>query len=153
MQNNDIATILILAVIVFLCLKFFPRQKGRVVLSFIINNQKIEGVISMIQISATQKQRFKVNFTDAKGNPAQVQAGSVSISVADEAVATVVRDPEDETTFDVLGASPGTTQLNVTADADMGDGVKTISDFSAVEIRPGEAVGVGIVPVGEVQEQ
>ncbi len=152
MELKEILTLIAMAIIVAYCLKFFPRQKPRMVLSFIIDDIKIKGVIQMIQLKATQKQKFKVEFQDAKGNVATVQPGTVSIAVENESVAAIVRDADDETKFEVFGGEPGTTQLNVSADADLGDGIKTVSDFSAVEVRAGDAVGVGIVALSEPED-
>ena len=107
----------------------------------------------MISLKATQKQKFQVQFVDAKGNAAQVQQGTLLIDVADATVAALVRDPDDETKFELMGGTPGVTQINVAADADLGEGVVPVNGFVGVEVRPGDAVGVGIVATGDAEEQ
>ena len=139
--------------LVIYAIEFTPRQKPRMILSFIIDHIKIKGDIDMISLKATQQQKFKIGFVDAKGNAANVEPGSVDISISDESVATVERNPDDETEFTVKAKGTGTAQLNVSADADLGEGVKPVSDFAAVEVRPGDAVGVGIQALGEPEEQ
>lgn len=86
-----------------------------------------------------------------KEKPAPVQAGTVSYASSDPSIFTVDVDPSDETKFTVTGVAPGTAQLDISADADLGDGVRTINAFAAIEVLPAEAAGFNIV-FGEPQE-
>lgn len=98
---------------------------------------------------------------DSKGNQTTVEKGSVSFSSSDESVFVVEEDPEDEMKFKIVGKGPGVAQLTATADADLGEGVKEITGFSAVEVLPGEAVGFAPIffsvptdqPVSEAGEE
>jgi hypothetical protein len=83
---------------------------------------------------------------DRKGNPSNVEPGSVKFSSSDESVFTVAVNPDNELQVTVTAVAPGVAQLNYEADADLdlGDGeTKTINGFAAVEVLPEEAVGFG----------
>lgn len=120
------------------------------------------GDIKSMQI--TDSQQFKITFpapTDKKGFPAKVQDGSVSITVGND-TATVEQNPEDPTnpfSAVVKGARPGAddgsevTAVTISADADLGEGVKTISKAVELMVTSGEASGFGEPTVGDVEEQ
>ena len=120
------------------------------------------GDITSMQI--TDSQQFKITFpapTDKKGFPAKVQDGSVSITVGND-TATVEPNPDDPTNaFSALvkGARPGkddgseVTAVTISADADLGEGVKTISKALELQVTSGEATGFGEPTVGTVEEQ
>lgn len=79
---------------------------------------------------------------DAKGNPAQVQAGSAVWSSSDESVATVTPDPANELAATVTPVGPlGVAQIKLECDADLGDGVTTIAFLGDVNVIAGQAVG------------
>lgn len=61
--------------------------------------------------------------------PAMVEAGSVVWASSDPTVLTVVA-AADGMSFDVTTVAPGTARLSVTADADLGTGVQTITGSS-----------------------
>lgn len=84
---------------------------------------------------------------DRKGNPSNVEPGSVKFTSSDESILTVAVDPANELKVTLTAVAPGVAQLNYEADADLdlGDGeMKNITGFAAVEILPEEAVGFGI---------
>lgn len=120
------------------------------------------GDIKSMQI--TDSQQFKITFpapTDKKGFPAKVQDGSVSIAVGND-TASVEPNPDDPTNaFSALvkGSRPGAddgsevTAVTISADADLGDGVKTISKAVELMVTSGEATGFGEPTVGDIEEQ
>lgn len=112
----------------------------------IISQFKIGGIIMSTTIKSTTKSitgRFGKPL-DAKGNASQVETGSVKFSSENEDIATVEPDGDDELQFKVTPTGKaGVAKINVEADADLGEGVKTISGFTAIEVQPGEAVGFG----------
>ena len=62
-----------------------------------------------------------------------------------ETVATVTPNGTDNLSAEVVpGSTLGTCQINVTADADLGSGVKTISGVLDVQVVAGQAVGFEI---------
>lgn len=97
-----------------------------------------------VSITTTQQVSGTLQPVDAKGKPASVEAGTVKFSSSDEAVFTVEQDPSNELSVKVVAVGPGTAQLNYSADADLGEGVKTIEGFTAIEVLPASAVGFGL---------
>lgn len=122
------------------------KMKGRrsIRLTFFLSPFKISGTNIMLQLTTLQQAAGQVNPVDRKGNPAQVEAGTVEFSIDNEDVATVEEDPNDETKFIVKAKGPGVATLTVSADADLGDGVQRIETFSAIEVIPEGAVGFGL---------
>ncbi len=120
------------------------------------------GDIKSMQI--TDSQQFKITFAapkDKKGFPAKVQEGSVAIAVGND-TATVEPNPDDPSNpFSALvkgnrpGADDGSevTAVTISADADLGEGVKTISKAVELMVTSGEASGFGEPTVGDVEEQ
>lgn len=79
---------------------------------------------------------------DAKGNPAQVEAGSAVWTSSDDTIATVVADPANQLAATVTPTGPlGTAQIKMECDADLGAGVATIVFLGDVNIIGGQAVG------------
>ena len=131
---------------------FNTKAKGKLLLTFFTNQIKIKGEITMVSIKSTQEQDVQVSGIDRRGQPAPLESGSVVFESSDPAVFTVLQNPEDQTKAIIKAAGVGVAQLNFSADADLGEGVETISGFSGVEITPAQAVGFGFVP-GEIREQ
>ena len=127
-------------------------NKRKIFLTLFINNIKIKGDITMLSMTATQFVEARLNVIDRLGNPAQVEPGSIQIVSNDETVCIIQRIGEDETAFKVVATGNGVTQVDFSADADLGDGVTTITGYTGVEIIPAQAVGFGVT-FGEPQEQ
>ena len=141
--------LLFLTVIVVICFFYLRRKKTpKLFLTLEFNNIKITGDIKLIGLKLAQKVTVTLKPEDRLGNPAQVEAGSVVFTSNDESVCTVVQNPDNELQADVFSQGVGVAQLDFSADADLGEGVVTISGFSAVEVLPLEAVGFGL-EVGE----
>lgn len=99
----------------------------------------------MIQITDVQKVKARLSPIDAAGNPAQVQAGSVSWASSDPAILSVTPNPADEMEAEVVAIGPlGSAQVQVSADADLGDGVKSINGIGDVQVIASEATTVGL---------
>lgn len=118
--------------------------------------------------SLTDTQQVVVTYggpVDGKGNPAQVE--SLTFVSSDETSAKFVPGVPDAT--GVVGPDPandgkirgtvvsvaaGVCQVWITADADLGDGVKTIDGEKVdVQVTTQEAVGFGAPTVGTPSEQ
>lgn len=117
----------------------------------------IEGEIKFMQLTSSQKCTIEFGQpVDKKGFPAQVQEGSVSFAIGDDS-ATVEQDannPLKATVFAVHPASDPTvaTVITVTADADLGDGVVSITGTEPLLVVAGQAVGFGPANVGTPEE-
>jgi uncharacterized protein YjdB len=91
---------------------------------------------------------------DAKGAAAQVQDGSVKWTSSDETVATVTQDAADPLKAVIVAGLPGTAQVNVSADADLGDGIATIAAPALdVTVLAGQAVALGSIATGTPEAQ
>lgn len=118
----------------------------------------VRGDITNMQIRDDQK--FRIEFgkpLDKKGNAASVQEGSVSISVTDGS-ATVEPDPTNPFAATIIGVSP-TADITkpgaviITADADLGEGVRNITGSEPLIVTGGQAVGFGPASVGTAEDQ
>jgi hypothetical protein len=106
--------------------------------------------ITMLQLTNTQQCPIAVQGVDKKGNPAELD--SVVFTSSDPSVATVDQDPADQTKALVKAVAAGTAQINVTADADLGDGVTEITGALDLAVVAGQAVGF-VINTGTPEEQ
>lgn len=139
------AAVFLLTFVITRLVRARKRSGYRLRLAFILNQIKIEGNNMALTMTTTQQATGQVQPVDSKGNPAQVQAGSVDYFIDDPDLVDVIEDPDDETKFTLVAKGKvGVGQFRVTADADLGEGVKSIETFAAIEILPAGAVGFGI---------
>jgi hypothetical protein len=132
--------------------KFFNRI-GTLIFSF--NNSKNQVVMAITQ-TILQKSKVTVTTVDRKGNPKAVEAGSFKATSSNPLVASVGEvSTADDINFDieVISEGLGTAQLDVIADADLGDGIVTISGFAAIEVLPEMAAGFGGFTQSEVVDK
>jgi hypothetical protein len=109
----------------------------------------------MLQLVDTQKCALGVGTpVDAKGAPAKVQDGSVVWTSSDPTVVAVTQDAQDQLKAVIVAGLPGTAQVNVSGDADLGDAVKKISAPPLdVTVVAGAAVAFGAISTGTPEEQ
>jgi hypothetical protein len=118
-----------------------------------VSEQHLPGPLGaryMIQLIDTQQVKVNIAPVDKKGAPAQVQ--DVTFTSSDGTVAAVTQDEADPNSATVVAGLPGTCQIQVTADADLGDGVTTITSALDVTVVGGQAVGLAI-NAGAPEEQ
>lgn len=122
--------------------------------NYFIDGLKIKGKNMALTAFPQQRIPFLLQPVDRKGNPAPVEAGSVTFSIDNPAVASVEQDPANQLAGFVITNGVGVTQINYSADADMGEGVTTITGFDAIEVKPEQAVGFGITfgPAEDIEE-
>jgi hypothetical protein len=92
--------------------------------------------------------QVKIAYQDASGNPAKVD-GEVRWDTSDPALLTVQVDAGD--TMNAVVATHGKVgqgQVTATADADLGEGVRSLVTIMDVDVVAGEAVAGTITPVG-----
>jgi hypothetical protein len=92
-----------------------------------------------------QKVSLAVQPVDAAGNPAALDGAPVWTST-DPAVLTVTAAPDGLSAEAVAVGPLGTAQVSVSADADMGAGVTTITGVLDVQVMASAAVSLGITP-------
>lgn len=101
-------------------------------------------------ITTTQQFLLTINPTDKRGKPAPVDGAPVWAS-SNEAVATVVPNPGGLSAL-VVAQGIGDYTVSVSADADLGAGVTTLTATDSGSVTQGEATAIGFV-VGPVEEQ
>lgn len=116
-----------------------------------INRLLIEGTTPMaITITDTQKFTATVTAVDARGNPATLD-GPANFTVSDETLLFLAN--VSDLSADVLAIGPlGNAQLVVVADADLGEGIRTIQGVLDVTVVSGEAVSLNIVTSVPVEQ-
>lgn len=113
--------------------RFFP----------IIERPKEENQFMSLIMTTTQECPLEVSFKDAHGNAAAVE--NIRWGVSDENVLKVNANDAVPTKAIVLGTGTvGTGQVNVTADARVGEGTNEIIGVLDVEIKAAEATIVEI---------
>lgn len=84
---------------------------------------------------------------DANGNPAAID-GKPTFASANPAICTFVTDPSDATgmtgLITSLGPLAAASPVSISADADLGTGVATITVGGTVSIVAGQAVGFAV---------
>ena len=98
--------------------------------------------VTMLALPNDQQCTATIAPVDAKGNPAQVQ-GAPTWTSSSETVATVTA-ADDGLSAVIKGVDVGTCQINVQADADLGEGVSEITGVLDVTVVGGTAVGLDI---------
>lgn len=129
-----------------------PEDESALFLVVTIEDFKIKSTHMALTLTTTQFAEATLEPQDRRGRPAPVEAGSVSFTSSDESVFTVEEDPTNELKVKITAVGEGVAQLDYTADADLGEGVVSISGFAAIEVLPASAVGFG-VSFGAAQEQ
>ncbi len=111
----------------------------------------IKGEIESMIITDTQQVDLAIKPVDKKGKPGQVD-GVPTWASSNPAVAAV--EPAQDGLSAVVKTADelGTTQISVTADADLGEGVTPIAGTIDIEVVGGQAVSLGII-AGTPQEQ
>jgi hypothetical protein len=103
----------------------------------------IKGEDMALTLTAVQQVEVAVSAVDAKGNPAPVE--DVEFSSSDESIVTVTPDPTDPNFATAVAVgTPGIAQVKVVADADIGDGTKTLAGLLDIEVVAAEAVSLGV---------
>jgi len=93
--------------------------------------------------------KVQVAYVDGHGNPAMVD-GPVQWASSDTTIAEVLADTGDSQNALVQAKGVvGQVQISVTADADLGVGVRNIVTLMDVSVIAGEAVAGTISPVGD----
>lgn len=110
-------------------------------IEFYINNDgKLEKVEDM-NMKAEQTLNLAIQIKDAKGNPALVDGAPVW-SVTDQSLGAVVAADDGMSAVFTPAGPLGTCQVHVSADADLGEGVKELIGDLDVNIVAGDAVSI-----------
>lgn len=121
---------------------------------------RVEGDIKLMQLRDDQQATITFGApVDKKGNPAPVE--NIVIEVVDGTSATVLpnpSDPDNKLSALIVGGSPTPdpstpTAIRISADGDMGEGVKTIEAFVPLLTTSGQAFGFGAPVEGAPEDQ
>jgi hypothetical protein len=116
-------------------------------------NRSTQPMASTQVLKATQQSVAALAIRDARENPARID-GVPTWSSSDETRVTVAA-AEDGLSATIKAVGPLTespVQINVLADADLGEGVRTIQGVLEVTVIAGDAVTIAITP-GPAEEQ
>lgn len=110
-----------------------------------------------MKVALTNTQQVDFEYAppvDKAGQPAEVQPGSVKLTSSDVSVCTVTQDATNPYKGTIVSVGKGTAQVNIGADADLGDGdVEITGESLDVVVTGGQAVGFGTVTVGTPVEK
>lgn len=108
-------------------------------------------ILMSLQLSSSQEATLSIAPLDKKGNPASVDG--TPIWLTDNTQVLALTPSDDGLSCKVAAVGPlGSALVSVTADADMGEGVKAIVGTLSVNVNAGEAITIAIQP-GPVTEQ
>ena len=125
-------------------LAFLGFRRPTPELRFDIGPVSPKGEDSMLTLTDEQKCHLSIQPVTAAGNPAKVD-GVPAWELSDPSILTLVV-ADDGLSADVITAGPlGPCQVKVTADADLGAGVRSISGVLDVEVIAAEAASLGVV--------
>lgn len=124
----------------------FPKKKpkSKIFITFFLNGFQIKGQIMELKFQSNQNVPGSIAPATKTGTAEPVQDGSVVYSSSNEAAFTVEADATDQLKFTVKGVGQGTGQLNISADADLGDGVVTISTSVDITVTEPQATQIGV---------
>lgn len=125
----------------------FGCSRRRLVLGFAFGLPQTKQRTPMpVEITLTNEQKIKATLSPktATGRPAQVDpnnkpswsviSGDVVVEPSDDGLSATIISPD----------APGDSQILVEADADLGDGVETISDMIKVSVVGARAANLGL---------
>jgi hypothetical protein len=104
-------------------------------------------IVMAIVLKDAQKVTINISPVDAKGNAAKVDGAPVW-AVSDPTILTLAPSTDGLSCVATTTGVVGTTKIAITADADIGEGVQTISGSIDIEVVGGVAAGLNITIVG-----
>lgn len=101
--------------------------------------------LPMLELNCTNEEKIlvKVNTVTTTGKPA-ILDGVVTVEVQ-AGDGTVAMEADGLSFYVISGDNPGDTTYLVSADADMGEGVETISDIVTLHVAGAKAASLGLV--------
>lgn len=95
-------------------------------------------------LAAGRAKTVSLVINDKMGNPAKVD-GTPSWTSSDEAVVTVTPEADGMSATIVSLGTTGTAQVSVSADADLGEGVRTLTGSALIDVIAGEAFAFALL--------
>jgi uncharacterized protein YjdB len=119
------------------------KDEGTPHLVFWITTNGVKTKTTMLILQDGTQVRASIQPVDAEGNPAKVD-GIPTWSSSDKSIVDVTNVATDGLSANVMAIAPGSGQINVVADADLGEGSKPIRGVLDVSVTAGEAVSFQI---------
>lgn len=109
-----------------------------------VNKTKTERKIHMLELKITNEQKIEVALTPitATGKPAELDGPASFTVISGSATVEVLEG--GRSAFLVSGDLPGDSEILVEADADLGEGVETISDIIKLSVLGAKAASLGL---------
>lgn len=108
-----------------------------------IGNTQVTGDTTMLLLTDAQKVSLAIQPIDAHGHVARID-GIPEWSLSDASLGVLDVAADGLAAVFTSGDALGLVQVNVSADADLGGGVRPISGTLDIQIEAGEAVSLGI---------
>ncbi|MFI5342823.1 MAG: hypothetical protein ACHQUC_01245 [Chlamydiales bacterium] len=121
-----------------------PQKAARILFYVDVRGTKIRTDHMILKVSDSQA--FTIAITDKFGNPAKVD-GAPAWAVTDQSLGGVVADADGMSATLTPVGPVGSFKVQVTADADLGEGVVTILGEAQIDLIAGDAVSIVISPV------
>lgn len=104
-----------------------------------------------LTLAITNEQKIKVTLTPttASGNPATLDGVPTWTVTSGDAT---VEPAEDGMSAYLVSGSVGASNIEVSADADLGEGVRRLTDVTGLNVVPAEAAGLGLI-AGEAEQK
>lgn len=124
------------------------KPKGWHVAEIFFSNYSLKTKGTILMQSAKVDQKFTATWPGPKdkyGNDAAVQADSIQFLSDDPSIAEITANPDGGAFSATVTTKSkvGSTMVRISADADLGEGVKPIEGLLSVEVLPGDAVAFG----------
>lgn len=128
-----------------------PRTAARIIFDAQIEGQPKEEDVTVLTLTSIQKCALSIRPVDARGNPAHVE-GAPTWGLSDPALLDL-QVAADGLSATVFARGPiGAGQVRVDADADLGEGVETITGLLDVVVIAAQAVSL-VIATGTPENQ
>lgn len=121
------------------------EQNSPVTLTPFFQGQPVGEIMAALTLTDSQDCPLSVAFVDKKGQAAPVDGAAQWLTSNSEVIALAPADDGLSCVISAVGPL-GTATVSVTADADLGDGVTSISGSVDVTVIAGAAVTVDVTP-------
>lgn len=117
-------------------------------IDFCLSIPTTKGIASMLTFQITTEQKIKVALEPktAAGNPAPVDGAPAWSVISGDA--TVEPAEDGLSAYLISSDTPSTSEIRVSADADIGEGIETIEDVIILQTVSAKATKLGLMSVG-----
>jgi hypothetical protein len=135
-----------------------PAPQGKIFLAVMVDGITVIGDANTMDTKIPEGKRIKLEVrpSDVSGNPAPID-GNVTWTSADDTLLQVIPDAASANQTqawvqNAAGGALGPTQIQISADADMGTGITTITQAVDFEAVAGQAATFGVDQIGTLED-